>query len=187
MFTLLSLLLTLLIQESNEAFDVLETALQSHPYFRIQAAGMQTPSTSPLAAAAVLSNSASRAASISSESVPDIPAAADEDPDTDNNAADPADTAGTAAATDAVLAASSAPVAAATQLAAAAAAAGGASGAASKSSNGPIVSLSAMLSAVRKDRSSFMDKVNEVVQRATPVTPAWEENTGRDLTAVLCR
>jgi hypothetical protein len=36
------------------------------------------------------------------------------------------------------------------------------------------VSMSAMLSAVRKDRTSFMDKVAEAVQHATPETPTRE-------------
>lgn len=93
-----------LVQESNEAFDVLEAALQQHPFFQRQ-------------------------------------------PSLDD---DEVDSAMSAAATAAGVAPSS-----------------------------PLASLAAMLSAVRKDRSSFMDKVADCVQRATPVDQDHQDGEGR--------
>jgi hypothetical protein len=155
------------LQESNEAFDVLESALQNHPYFRTQAAAAAASAVvSPLSAGQQLNSPAS--------ALDITPAAA---------AAYTAvgDGSGSSTPNSTALENGSTPAAAA---AAADAAAG--SGSSSSSGGALLVSMSAMLSAVRKDRISFMDKVAEAVQRATPETPTRESAGGLSLAAVAC-
>lgn len=142
---------------------MLESALQSHPYFRSQAAAA-VASSSPAAPAAapqppaVTPQVAVNGSNAQSEApLPPRPVRATTEGD---DAVD----------TDAAVEAAAADVSASAALASAlpalpvTAAAGGVS-------NLPLVSLSAMLSAIRKDRTSFMDRVAEVVQRATSDTP----------------
>lgn len=152
------------LQESNEAFDVLESALQNHPYFRTQAAAAAAAGawavSSPL-----LGQQQQQQQLCSPTSELDVtPAAAAAYTAVGDGSG--SSTPSNSATQDSSLASSAAGAAAAA--ADPAAGSGGSSG-----SGGPmLVSMSAMLSAVRKDRSSFMDKVAEAVQRATPETPS---------------
>lgn len=142
--------LPLPVQESNEAFDVLESALQNHPYFRSQAAG---------AAAAVSAGSSPSAAGQQQQQCSPS-AGLDVTP------------AASAAYTPVGAGSGSSTPRSATFDGELAAAAGDAASGSDSSGSGPLlVSMSAMLSAVRKDRISFMDKVAEAVQHATPETP----------------
>lgn len=165
------------VQESNEAFDVLESALQSHPFFKSRPGHAQIPTgpaLSPLAAAAaataaVVLPSGSPKSVVSGSKAPLEPAA----PAATETAQ--ADSTKHAEAADAVVdGAKAAAVAAQCHVeppSPPSGAAGPAPVAPGSSRGSPLASMSAMLSAVRKDRSSFMDKVAEVVQRATPETP----------------
>jgi hypothetical protein len=152
--------LPFVLQESNEAFDVLESALQNHPYFRTQAAAAAAASAvaSPQSAGLQL-NSPASALDVTPAAAAAYTAVGDgSGSSTPNSTALENGSTSTAAA------------------AAGDAAAG--SGSSSSSGGALLVSMSAMLSAVRKDRISFMDKVAEAVQRATPETPTRESAGG---------
>jgi hypothetical protein len=137
-------------------FDVLEGALQSHPYFKSQAA------------AAAAAAAASAAATPASTAVSPLAGT----PKSDSQQQDE----GPSAATGALGGV-------------AAAASGDASGAvagadAGEDGSGPglaVVNTATMLTAVRKDRTTFMDQVGDTVQRATPSSP-----TGGQLVVAGC-
>jgi hypothetical protein len=160
------------LQESNEAFDVLESALQNHPYFRTQAAaaaaaagasavtspsppGQQQQLHSPLSEVDVTPAAAAAYTAVGDGSGSSTPTSATHD--------GPSNAAAAVGAADA-----------------------GVGSGASSSSGQLLVSMSAMLSAVRKDRSSFMDKVAEAVQKATPETPT-QGSAGEQLAEELSR
>eukprot|EP00879_Flechtneria_rotunda_P010433 GHRR01010909.1.p1 GENE.GHRR01010909.1~~GHRR01010909.1.p1 ORF type:complete len:2140 (+),score=1004.14 GHRR01010909.1:414-6833(+) len=152
-----------LCQESNEAFDVLESALHSHPYFKTQPAVANTVAAaatgSPLAATGTVAHQATNQSPKAAVYLTDTPKVAD----TEGAAAGVADTSGQAGING-----HAADTGSPTRSQAASTGNIGTPMAAVAPATSPLVSMSGMLSALRKDRTSFMDKVAEVVVRATP-------------------
>lgn len=126
------------MQESNDVFDVLEGALQSHPYFKSQAAAAQA---------------ASGSSSTANAAAPAAPSPHAATTPTEGQQADEGATP-RASAFDGPVGSSE-----------------GAAAAVDEAARAPVVTTATMLTAVRKDRTTFMDQVADAVQRATPSSP----------------
>jgi hypothetical protein len=148
------------LQESNEVFDVLEGALQSHPYFKSQAAAAAAAAGAS-AAAAPASTVVSPHAGTPQRDSQQQQQQQDEGPSTAAGASGGAAAAAGSSDDSGVVAG------------------------AGEDGSGPglaVVNTATMLTAVRKDRTTFMDQVNDTVQRATPNSPAG----GRHAVAGCC-
>jgi hypothetical protein len=155
------------VQESNEVFDVLEVALQSHPYFKARAAA--AAAAVPIPAAGTNGASVGTTPPSLSPHAASQPFAPGTTPPGDVEQHLQDTSAGGAAGTDAAAAAPA--TVSSDGLGPAGTASGGDAVGVGVAT---VVNTATMLTAVRKDRTTFMDQVAETVQRATPSSPTGE-------------